>query len=57
MIPERSVQASSAKSVFFEELNDIDIYIEDTAFGYSKLFLFCLHVCLKVNTKLARFFL
>lgn len=38
MIPERSVQASSAKSVFFEEINDIDIYIEDTAFGYSKLF-------------------
>lgn len=38
MIPERTVQASSAKSVFFEEINDIDIYIEDTAFGYSKLF-------------------
>lgn len=38
MIPERSVQAASAKSVFFEEINDIDIYIEDTAFGYSKLF-------------------
>ena len=38
MIPERSVQANSAKSVFFEEINDIDIYIEDTAFGYSKLF-------------------
>lgn len=38
MIPERTAQASSAKSVFFEEINDIDIYIEDTAFGYSKLF-------------------
>lgn len=38
MIPQRSVSASSAKSVFFEEINDIDIYIEDTAFGYSKLF-------------------
>ena len=38
MIPERSVQANSAKSVFFEEINDIDIYIEDTAFGYSKIF-------------------
>ncbi|MFT5104265.1 MAG: hypothetical protein ACI86C_001929 [Candidatus Latescibacterota bacterium] len=24
--------------MFFEEINDIDIYIEDTAFGYSKLF-------------------
>jgi hypothetical protein len=38
MIPERSVQAKSAKSVFFEDVNDIDIYIEDTAFGYQKLF-------------------
>lgn len=38
MIPERTSQAASAKSVFFEEINDIDIYIEDTAFGYSKLF-------------------
>ena len=38
MIPERSVQAKSAKSVFFEDINDIDIYIEDTAFGYPKLF-------------------
>ncbi|KAB7711055.1 DUF4435 domain-containing protein [Plesiomonas shigelloides] len=38
MIPDRSVKASSAKSVFFEDDNDIDIYIEDTAFGYSKLF-------------------
>lgn len=38
MIPERSVQAKSAKSVFFEDVNDIDIYIEDKAFGYPKLF-------------------
>lgn len=38
MIPERSVQAKAAKSVFFEDVNDIDIYIEDTAFGYPKLF-------------------
>lgn len=38
MIPERSVQAKAAKSVFFEDINDIDIYIEDTAFGYPKLF-------------------
>lgn len=38
MIPERSVQAKFAKSVFFEDVNDIDIYIEDTAFGYPKLF-------------------
>lgn len=38
MIPERSSAALSAKSVFFEEYNDIDIYIEDTAVGYVKLF-------------------
>lgn len=38
MIPERSVAARGAKSVFFEELNDIDIFIEDTAYGYEKLF-------------------
>jgi hypothetical protein len=38
MIPERSLTAKVAKSVFFEELNDIDIFIEDTAFGYEKLF-------------------
>jgi hypothetical protein len=38
MIPERSLKAKTAKSVFFEEINDIDIFIEDTAFGYEKLF-------------------
>ncbi len=38
MIPERSVRAKAAKSVFFEDVNDIDIYIEDTAYGYRKLF-------------------
>jgi hypothetical protein len=38
MIPERSEVAKFAKSVFFEELNDVDIYVEDTAFGYQKIF-------------------
>lgn len=38
MIPVRSDTAKSAKSVFFEDVNDIDIYIEDTALGYKKLF-------------------
>lgn len=38
MIPERSDVAKSARSVFFEDVNDVDIYIEDTAAGYSKLF-------------------
>lgn len=35
---ERGVLARSAKSVFFQDENDIDIYIEDTAYGYEKLF-------------------
>ncbi len=38
MIPERSNLAKSAKSVFFEDINDIDIYVEDTANGYPKLY-------------------
>ncbi len=38
MIPERSIKAKLAKSVFYEDVNDIDIYIEDTAKGYVKLF-------------------
>lgn len=39
MVPERNVIGNSAKSVFFEDVNDIDIYIEDTAPGYEKIFL------------------
>ncbi|WP_426993964.1 DUF4435 domain-containing protein [Methylomonas sp. CM2] len=38
MLPERSLAAKSAKSVLFEDFNDIDIYIEDTAEGYEKIF-------------------
>ena len=37
-IPTRSVEARSATSVLFQDINDIDIYIEDTAIGYEKLF-------------------
>lgn len=35
---ERTAAARYASSVFYEEFNDIDIYIEDTANGYEKLF-------------------
>ncbi|MFQ3396339.1 DUF4435 domain-containing protein [Enterobacter mori] len=35
---ERSLAARKAKSVFFEERNTIDIYIEDTAVGYKKIY-------------------
>lgn len=38
MIPERSEKAKYAKSVFFEEYNDIDIYIEDGAYGYKRIY-------------------
>lgn len=34
----RSVVASKAKSIFFEDYNDIDVYTEDTANGYKKLY-------------------
>lgn len=37
-IPTRSLAAKHAISTLFQEKNDIDIYIEDTAFGYEKLF-------------------
>ncbi|WP_199886356.1 DUF4435 domain-containing protein [Dickeya sp. ws52] len=35
---ERRLAAKKAKSVFFEERNTIDIYIEDTAIGYRKIY-------------------
>ncbi|ELA8731559.1 DUF4435 domain-containing protein [Morganella morganii] len=34
----RSVRANKAKSIFFEDYNDIDVYTEDTAAGYKKLY-------------------
>lgn len=34
----RGVAAKSASSLFYEEYNDVDIYIEDTAEGYRKIF-------------------
>lgn len=39
LIPERSVEANVATSVLYQDFNEIDIYIEDTAIGYDKLFL------------------
>lgn len=38
MILERSVVGKSAKSVFFEDINDLDIYVEDTSYGYEKIY-------------------
>jgi hypothetical protein len=34
----RGIAAKSASSLFYEEYNDVDIYIEDTAEGYRKIF-------------------
>lgn len=35
---ERALSARKAKSVFYEDFNDIDIFIEDTTIGYKKIF-------------------
>lgn len=35
---ERGLSAKKARSVFFEERNTIDIFIEDTAVGYKKIY-------------------
>lgn len=35
---DRKVSAKSASSIFYEDYNDIDIFIEDTAIGYRKIF-------------------
>ncbi|MFD2599041.1 DUF4435 domain-containing protein [Sphingobacterium corticis] len=34
----RAIAAKSASSIFYEEYNDVDIYIEDTGEGYRKIF-------------------
>ncbi|NNN70520.1 DUF4435 domain-containing protein [Vibrio sp. 3-2(1)] len=34
---QRSTDARTTKALFFQHLNDIDIYVEDTAYGYEKL--------------------
>lgn len=35
---DRKIAAKSAASLFYEEYNDVDIFIEDTAIGYRKIF-------------------
>lgn len=37
MIPERGTAGRFAKSVFYEERNEIDVYIEDTGLGSEKI--------------------
>lgn len=38
MLPERDINAKSAVSVLYEDVNDIDIYVEDVAVGFKKLY-------------------
>jgi hypothetical protein len=35
---ERKSSALFAKSVFYEDVNDVDVYVEDTAEGYAKIY-------------------
>lgn len=45
----RRLAAKSASSLFYEEYNDVDIYIEDTAEGYRKIFKELLNKALGTN--------
>ena len=53
---ERGSAARYASSVFFENLNDFDIYVEDTADGYSKLFAILLGRVLSSQISIERVF-
>jgi hypothetical protein len=39
MVPERSPESNFAKHVFYTEINDINVFIEDTEKGIKKLFI------------------
>lgn len=53
---ERGSAARYASSVFFENFNDFDIYVEDTAEGYSKLYAIILGRVLSSHVSIARVF-
>lgn len=55
-IPRRSLAAKHAMSTLFQEKNDIDIYIEDTAFGYEKLFTLLLSRIFKGKYRIKKIF-
>lgn len=38
MIPKRKLPARKAKAVFFRDINDIDVFVEDTSHGTEKLY-------------------
>ncbi len=53
---ERSLAARYASAVFFEQYNDFDVYIEDTADGYPKIFSNILSRSMSRNIALERVF-
>jgi len=52
----RSEKARKAKSVFYQQFNDIDIYVEDTADGTSKLYSIILQRALGGTTRIETVF-
>lgn len=52
----RSTAARFATSKFYEDFNDIDVFIEDTAQGYTKIFSILLTRCLSKNINLDKVF-
>ena len=52
----RGIAAKSASSLFFEEYNDVDIYIEDSAEGYRKIFKELLNKALGTKFKIEQVF-
>ncbi|MHA7002080.1 DUF4435 domain-containing protein [Aeromonas schubertii] len=52
----RSTAARFAASKFYENFNDIDVFIEDTAQGYTKIFSILLTRCLSKNISLDKVF-
>jgi len=53
---ERGAPAKYASSVFYEDLNDFDVYIEDTADGYAKLFAIILGRALTSHVSVTKVF-
>lgn len=52
----RNLKSKISRAVFFDEYNEIDIYIEDTAKGYKKLFLKLLQRILGEQYKIENIF-
>ncbi|MBH8765645.1 hypothetical protein I5J57_24485 [Pseudomonas aeruginosa] len=53
---ERSPAARVAMAAFFTQYNDLDVYIEDTAEGYTKIFANVLSRAMSANISLDRVF-